>query len=103
MEDKRDNFVVIVAGYPEPMKKFIESNPGLRSRFNKYINFEDYTPSQLATIYQSMCKQAGYVLSVEAKTCIIEKLENSENVATFRSEKVLNYIKENNLYRGQND
>ena len=76
MEDKRDNFVVIVAGYPEPMKKFIESNPGLRSRFNKYINFEDYTPSQLATIYQSMCKQAGYVLSVEAKTCIIEKLEN---------------------------
>lgn len=76
MEDKRDNFVVIVAGYPEPMKKFIESNPGLRSRFNKYINFEDYTPSQLATIYQSMCKQAGYVLSVEANTCIIEKLEN---------------------------
>lgn len=76
MEDKRDNFVVIVAGYPGPMKKFIESNPGLRSRFNKYINFEDYTPTQLATIYQSMCGQAGYVLSVEAKTCIIEKLEN---------------------------
>lgn len=76
MEDKRDNFVVIVAGYPEPMKKFIESNPGLRSRFNKYINFEDYSPSQLSTIYQNMCKQAGYVLTVEAKTCIIEKLEN---------------------------
>ena len=76
MEDKRDNFVVIVAGYPEPMKKFIESNPGLRSRFNKYINFEDYTPGQLATIYQSMCKQAGYMLSDEARTCIIEKLED---------------------------
>ena len=51
MEDNRDDFVVIVAGYEEKMTEFINSNPGLHSRFNKYIGFKDYSPEELLEIY----------------------------------------------------
>ena len=47
MEDNRDDLIVIVAGYTDKMNDFLDSNPGLRSRFNKKIEFEDYTPEQL--------------------------------------------------------
>ena len=66
MEDHRDDFIVIVAGYPELMTHFIESNPGLRSRFNKYINFEDYNEKELFLIFKNMCDKAGYVPTKEA-------------------------------------
>ena len=66
MEDHRDDLVVIVAGYTELMDRFIHSNPGLESRFNKYFYFEDYTGPQLMEIFQSMCQKNGYVLSPEA-------------------------------------
>ena len=56
MEDHRDDFIVIVAGYPDLMEEFIASNPGLKSRFNQYINFEDYTPDQLYEIFCLYCK-----------------------------------------------
>lgn len=56
MEDHRDDFVVIVAGYPDLMKEFIASNPGLKSRFNQYINFSDYTPEELYEIFCLFCK-----------------------------------------------
>ena len=60
MEDHRDDFIVIVAGYPELMGGFIDSNPGLRSRFNKYINFEDYSVEELIEIFKIMCRNSGY-------------------------------------------
>ncbi len=63
MEDHRDDLIVIVAGYTEPMEKFIHSNPGLESRFNKYFFFEDYTGEQLLEILLSMCRKNGYTLS----------------------------------------
>lgn len=66
MEDNRDNMVVIVAGYPEKMNEFIESNPGLKSRFNKYITFDDYCPDELYTIFERMCEDNGYKLMPEA-------------------------------------
>lgn len=47
------------------MNKFLDSNPGLRSRFNKFINFEDYRPSELVDIFQNMCKNAGYTTTNE--------------------------------------
>lgn len=79
MEDHREDLVVIVAGYPKLMKEFIESNPGLRSRFNKYINFEDYTPEELVDIFQGMCEDSGYIITNEALACISELLEKKYN------------------------
>ncbi len=67
MEDMREDLVVIVAGYPEPMERFISSNPGLESRFGKYFQFEDYTGEELMRIFQSMCKKNQYLLEPEAE------------------------------------
>ena len=66
MEDKRDDFVVIVAGYTEPMDEFINSNPGLQSRFNKYFYFADYNGEQLMSIFSGLCEKNGYVLAPDA-------------------------------------
>jgi stage V sporulation protein K len=54
MEDNRDDLIVIAAGYPDKMNEFIESNPGLKSRFNKYIFFPDYGPDELFSIFKKM-------------------------------------------------
>ena len=66
MEDDRDDFIVIVAGYTNEMHEFIESNPGLRSRFNKYIHFPDYSSSELMQIFRYMCKDTDYMLTESA-------------------------------------
>ena len=66
MEDHRDDLIVIVAGYDEPMQKFLSSNPGLESRFNKYFYFPDYTGEQLLTIFKNQCQKNSYTLSPEA-------------------------------------
>lgn len=66
MEDHRDDLIVIVAGYPDLMEEFLNSNPGLRSRFNKFIFFEDYTGAELMDIFESMCKKQDYKLDEEA-------------------------------------
>ena len=80
MEDHRDELVVIVAGYDGPMEKFIASNPGLESRFNKYIHFPDYTPDELKGIFLLHCKKHGYVLSEEADAALtLELTELYEN------------------------
>ena len=62
MEDHRDDLVVIVAGYTELMDRFIHSNPGLESRFNRFLMFEDYTPEQMLAIFKMQCKKGCYVL-----------------------------------------
>lgn len=72
MEDNRDNLVVIVAGYTDLMEEFLNSNPGLRSRFNKFIKFEDYTPEELLEIVKSMAARQDYVLSELAKKKTLE-------------------------------
>jgi stage V sporulation protein K len=66
MEDHRNDLVVIVAGYPDEMGRFIASNPGLQSRFNKYLSFEDYTPEELVNIFNHFCKQNDYRLTEAA-------------------------------------
>lgn len=66
MEDHRDDLVVIVAGYDEPMETFLNSNPGLESRFNKYFYFPDYTGEELLTIFENLCEKNGYTLTPAA-------------------------------------
>ena len=67
MEDNRDDFLVIVAGYPDLMGEFLQSNPGLRSRFNKFINFEDYSPDELIEMLNMRCGKSGMTLSEEGQ------------------------------------
>ena len=72
MEDHRDDLMVIIAGYTEPMEKFLDSNPGLESRFNKYITFPDYNGEELNAIFHMQCRKNGYVLDEEAEACAEE-------------------------------
>ena len=72
MEDHRDELIVIVAGYTGPMEKFINSNPGLESRFNKYIFFPDYNGEQLMEMFRIRCKKNGYTLTAEADKAALE-------------------------------
>lgn len=67
MEDNRDDLVVIVAGYTDLMEKFLDSNPGLRSRFNKNFVFPDYTADELMRIFETMCSSNNYRVTDEAK------------------------------------
>ncbi len=66
MEDRRDAFAVIVAGYTEEMKRFMASNPGLMSRFSRHIEFADYTAAELQEIFLRLCTAEGLSLSAEA-------------------------------------
>jgi SpoVK/Ycf46/Vps4 family AAA+-type ATPase len=63
MEDNRDQLVVIVAGYPALMQQFLASNPGLQSRFTRFINFPDYSPKDLLQIFSDMTSRQAYTLT----------------------------------------
>jgi SpoVK/Ycf46/Vps4 family AAA+-type ATPase len=76
MEDYREDFIVIVAGYPDLMKNFLKSNPGLQSRFNTFINFEDYTLHELLEIFISLCKQHNYIVETGAIDTLTEIFKN---------------------------
>jgi AAA+ superfamily predicted ATPase len=71
MEDNRDDLIVIVAGYTDKMSVFLQSNPGLRSRFNKYLEFDDHTPEQLVQIFELFCKNGGYKLATSTHDDLI--------------------------------
>jgi type VII secretion ATPase EccA len=74
MEDYRDRLVVIVAGYKNEMQRFIDSNPGLKSRFNRYIDFPDYTPQELVDIFKMYMKRNQYTIADDAEELLVEKL-----------------------------
>ncbi len=73
MEDYRDRLVVIAAGYTDQMATFIESNPGLKSRFNRYFYFNDYTPAELVAIFKRFCKNGNFQL-VDAAAAKLQAL-----------------------------
>lgn len=78
MEDHRHELVVVVAGYTAKMDEFLSSNPGLRSRFNKFIHFDDFTKEQLGEIFKSFCKKSDFKLTQVAE----EKLASVFDVLT---------------------
>lgn len=72
IEDDRERLAAILAGYTEEMKKFINVNPGLRSRFNRYIEFADYSPGELIAIFDLQCNKLDYKLTDNAREKISE-------------------------------
>ena len=74
MEDHRDDFVVIVAGYDNLMPRFIDSNPGLKSRFNKYIFFPDYNEEELFLIFKTFLQKNDYVIDDDAAELVKQHL-----------------------------
>ena len=77
MEDNRHDLVVIVAGYPAEMRRFLDANPGLQSRFNESLNFPDYSPEELNEIFLRLCNEADYKLSQSAQAKLFEHLRNA--------------------------
>ena len=84
MEDHRDDLVVIVAGYDGLMDTFIHSNPGLESRFNRYLHFDDYSLDEMMLIFESQCKKNQYVLAEDAKEAVKSLIdETNTNSISF--------------------
>lgn len=95
MEDHRDDLVVIVAGYTDKMRRFLETNPGLPSRFNKYIEFPDYNPEELTQMLEAMCKSASYKLTGDASAqarAFMEARYNARNANFANGRMVRNFF-----------
>lgn len=75
MEDHRDRLIVIAAGYPDEMNRFIDANPGLKSRFKNFIHFPDYNPDELFEIFLKICDDGKYSLTPEAEKKLVLKIE----------------------------
>lgn len=89
MEDHREDFVVIVAGYDNLMNSFINSNPGLKSRFSKYFHFPDYSADEMEQIFLLLCNEYGYWLTSRAESILRMKIKHidsnkGENFANAR-------------------
>ncbi|WP_294852661.1 AAA family ATPase [uncultured Oscillibacter sp.] len=83
MEDHRDDLVVIVAGYDGLMDDFVHSNPGLESRFNRFLHFEDYTPEELLSIFDIQCKKGCYQPEEETRRLVRKFIaeENADSIS----------------------
>ena len=88
MEDHRDDIVVVVAGYDGLMDDFIHSNPGLESRFNRFLHFDDYTLDEMVAIFKMRCDGSRYVLGEGAeeavRTLIQQENDNSISFGNAR-------------------
>ena len=104
MENHRDKMIVIVAGYPHEMERFIQSNPGLKSRFTTTIDFEDYSLEQLMDILALQCTKNGYVMTEDAREKAQEILqyEKTANKNNFGNGRVVRNIFESATFN-QND
>ena len=95
MEDNRGNLIVIVAGYDNLMQNFLNSNPGLQSRFNKFIHFDDYLPEELTEIFIRLCDKNKYEIDEKCKGFVLEymtKLYNNRGANFANARDVRNYF-----------
>jgi stage V sporulation protein K len=101
MEDQRDRFVVILAGYPEPMNRFLEANPGLRSRFPITIEFPDYTDIELYKIALGMLEKREYSLTARAQQELIRQIRRLRqgDPATFGNARAVRNLVEQVIRR----
>jgi hypothetical protein len=83
MEDRREELVVIVAGYPDPMVRFIAQNPGLASRFTTTIEFDDYSDEELLAILDAIAAGSDYELTAEARTRVGHILQATPRTSAF--------------------
>jgi len=104
MEDHRDDLVVIVAGYTGKMRDFLDSNPGLRSRFNKHVHFDDYGVEQLVHIFKSFCKKADFRLAegAEAQLASVFNVLTAARDETFGNARAARNLFESTLSKQAN-
>ncbi|TGV05470.1 AAA family ATPase, partial [Mesorhizobium sp. M00.F.Ca.ET.186.01.1.1] len=86
-----ENLVVVLAGYPQEMSGLLLSNPGLVSRFKKYIHFADYSVAELVCILQQAAQQAGYAIEASAVAAIAQSLETAEQKQMLQGNGRLSY------------
>ena len=96
MEDHRDDLVVIVAGYDGLMDDFIHSNPGLESRFNRFLHFEDYTTDEMMQIFEMQCKKGCYTLENQAAEMVRDFIreENTNSISFGNARGVRNIFEQ---------
>ena len=99
MEDHREDLVVIVAGYSDRMADFLDANPGLASRFGRTLEFEDYTPTELAAIFDATCAKGGYTLTPEAAASLRRHLTSMARPATFGNGRYVRSLFDDTLVR----
>lgn len=92
MEDNRKNLIVILAGYKKNMEDFMNSNPGLQSRFTKYVEFQDYTESELLEIAESIADKQKYTLDESAKQAFIETINKQRLGSKFGNARAVRNI-----------
>ena len=96
MEDHRDDLIVIVAGYTELMEDFVQSNPGLESRFNRFLHFPDYTTDEMMGIFDMRCKGSSYQLAEDARPLVRDYIaEESADAEGFGNGRGVRNIFEN--------
>lgn len=83
MEDNRDKFILILAGYTNEMKMLLDLNPGFESRIKEYLDFPDYNDDEIAEIFSSMAQSEGYSVSEDALCNLMDRIEKERNLRSF--------------------
>jgi stage V sporulation protein K len=99
LEDMRDEIVVIVAGYPEEMEKFLDCNPGLRSRFSNVIHFPDYETKDLIRIAEFMCSERDYKMTAEFRQSFAQQLKQEKLHTNFGNARTVRNLIEQAIKR----